>query len=819
VTCARCGSLLGPRVRRGEDSGMTTTTSHRLAMVAQTTALDPDEPTHVYRAAAGARGDAGSVTGSVPPVHADARPLLGQAHAEAELQRALREVIAEQRARMVVVQAAPGAGKTRMLHRASELGARESAAIEVHCAALRSRDDGPYAPFSRLLLDRFGVTPASSPTGVRQDMESTIAEALGASTQIAETAHLVGHVAGVPFPESVLLRELTRDAASLHEQALQAVARFAAAEARARPQLWLLDELTDAQAQAFELLDALLDLRVPLLIVATGGAPLRERALSLRNAERVNGVELAALSEAEAVELVRVLLPGLVDLPAELMSGLMHRSSGNPQKLVELLRALQDAGLFRRDEHGLVVDRAQLEHRALPMTMADSIRARLSTLPAFERRTLCDAAIVGEHFWAGALLSQQRARDPLPESGLSALQIWSPNDDELALQQALDSLEAKGFIVRVGDGAAPGLDEYSFAHAGTRGVAYADLSKDERATGHARVARWLALSSGLVVESMAALIAPHLERAGAHDRAARAYLQAVADERARMRPTMALSYAEKALNLVDREDVPKRIEALHERGSLLGALGRNDEARAVFEEIVRLSWVFGAHGRGALALQRIARIERERGEYETALEHLRAALSMFGSIGDQRGVASSHDDMAQLRRLRGELEPALEAAKQALHIRKEMQDRRAQAASMHTIARIEYDLGHYDAAEIRFATALKIREAIGDHEGTVQTRIHLGQLVFGRGRVEEAIRFHQAALERARELHHQRFQCHALMYLGVAYLKQSDTQRAERALRDAKHLASVLRDQRVLSDIEPHLSSLAANRPEAPAPR
>jgi hypothetical protein len=57
------------------------------------------------------------------------------------------------------------------------------------------------------------------------------------------------------------------------------------------------------------------------------------------------------------------------------------------------------------------------------------------------------------------------------------------------------------------------------------------------------------------------------------------------------------------------------------------------------------------------------------------------------------------------------------------------------------------------------------------------------------------------------------------MYLGVAYLKQSDTQRAERALRDAKHLASVLRDQRVLSDIEPHLSSLAANRPEAPAPR
>jgi tetratricopeptide (TPR) repeat protein len=803
-------------VRRSEDSGMTTTTSHRLAALAQTTIVDPEEPTHVYRVP----GEPPAIaSGSVAPVSADARPLLGQAHVETELQRALHGAISEQRAQLVVVQAAPGAGKTRILHRASELGAREHPAIEVHCAALRSRDDGPYAPLSRLLLDRFGVTPASSPTGVRRDMESSIGEALGASAQVAETAHLVGHVAGVPFPESVLLRELTRDPAALHEQAMQAVARFVAAEGRARPQLFLLDELANAQPQAFDLLDALLELRVPLAIVATGGAPLRERAGQLRNAERVINVELAALSEQESVELVRILLPGLIELPAELTSGLMHRSSGNPQKLVELLRALQDGGLFRREERGLVVDREQLEHSALPLTMADSIRARLSTLPTLERRVLCDAAVVGEHFWAGALLSLQRARGSLPDPALPALQVWAPNDDELALQQALDSLESKGFIVRIGDASAPGLDEYSFAHAGTRGVAYADLSKDERAAAHAKVARWLALSSGLVVESMAALIAPHLERAGAHDRAARAYLQAVAEERARMRTAMALSYAEKALGLIDRDDVPKRIEALHERGSLLTQLGRSDEARAVFEDIVRLSWVFGAHGRGALALQRIARIERERGEYETALEHLRAALSMFGSVGDQRGVASSHDDMAQLRRVRGELEPALEAAKQALHIRKELQDRRAQAASMHTIGRIEYDLGHYDAAEIRFTTALKVREAIGDHEGTVQTRIHLGQLVFGRGRIDEAIRFHLDALERARELHHQRFQCHALMYLGVAYLKQADAIRAERALREAKHLATVLRDQRVLSDIDPHLASLPVPTVEAPASR
>ena len=808
VTCARCGSLLGPRVRRGEDSGLTTTIAQRLSALAHAVVADPEEPTRVYRASGERPEKPASSTAAAAPVNVDARPLLGQAQAEAQLQRVLEATWREPRARLVAVQAVPGAGKSRFLHRTSEIAARGQSAIDVHCVALRSRDDGPYAPLSRLLLDRFGVVPASSPTGVRRDMQRSVEEALGASAQADETTQLIGHIAGVPFPDSVLLRELERDPSALHEQALAAVTRFVSAEARRRPQLYLLDELSDAQSHAFALLDALLDLDVPLVVVATGGPPLRERALLLRNAPRVECLELAALSEPEAADLVHILLPELVELPAELSTALMLRCAGNPKKLVELLRALQDGGLFVRGERGLVVDRGQLEHSALPLTIADSIRARLSTLPAGERRALSDAALIGEHFWSGALLALQRAREPLPDASLSALQVWAPNDDELSLQSALDSLEAKGFVVRIGDGSAPGLDEYTFAHAETRGLVYAELPADARIQGHARVARWLALSSGLVVESMAALIAPHLEHAGVRDRAARAYLQAVADERARMRTTMALSYVEKALALIDGSDVPRRIEALHERGSLLVMLGRSDEARGVFEDIVRLSWVFCAHGRGAAALQRIARIERERGEYASASEHLRAALAMFGSIADQRGVASCHDDMAQVHRLRGELETALRAANQAMDIRTEMHDRRAQAASLQTVARIQFDLGQHDAAESSFGLALQIREEVGDREGTVQTRLHLGQLVFGRGRIDEAIRFHLAALESARELHHRRFQCHALLYLGAAHMKNGDAPNAERALRDAKRLASSLHDRRLLGDIERHLDAL-----------
>jgi tetratricopeptide (TPR) repeat protein len=855
VTCARCGSLLGPRVRRLEETGLTTTTRTHLAAQLQSAAAiqhaDAEESTRVYVSAGAApaagialegqpqdkpaEGDASADAPAPPPAtapapapapesapppaaHADARPLLGQADAEAQVRRAIERTLAEEHARLVLVRGVPGAGKTRFLHRASEIGARMRKDIAVYYAALRSRDDGPYAPVSRLLLDRFGILPASSPTAVRVDMETSVSEALAASPQVTETTHLLGHVVGVPFRESVLLRELERDPAALHGQAMAAVARFVAGDARKRPLLWLFDDVANADPNAWELIDALLELAVPLAIVIAAPPDAAEPIPALRNAQFVDSLELRPLSEADAGALVRVLLPDLVDLPAELLAALMHRTAGNPQKLVELLRALQDGGLFRREGARVVIDQQKLEGGALPLTMTDSIRARLSTLSDAERAVIRDAALVGERFWSGALLALRRARGAALDSARAAIEVWGPSQDETEVATALVALEGKGFVVHIADATAPGHAEYTFQYAGTRTLVYADLSKEERAQGHAVVARWLALTNDLAVESMAAQLAPHLEHAGAHERAARAYLQAGADERARMRTTMALVYVEKALPLIDPGDAPKRIDALHERGSLLTTLGRYEEARAAFEEIVRIAWTFGARGRGGAALNRIARIHRERGEFDAALEHLRAALALFGSVGDSRGVASSYDDMAQIHRMRGELEPALAAAKEALQIRMQAQDRRAQAVSLNTIGRIELDLCQYDAAEARFAKALEIRLALPDHEGAVQTRIHLGQLAFRRGQVDEAVRVYLAALESARELNHQRYQGYALNFLGAAYLAQGDTDRADRALREAKRLASALRDQNVLGDIERNLANLAARREAAAKP-
>ena len=718
----------------------------------------------------------------------------------------LSEAFEHNEARLYAVTGDPGSGRTRLLQRCAALAAQRSPEVAVHCASLRSRDDGPYAPLSRLLLERFGVTPASSPNRVRADMESEVAAALGDSSAGTTATHLIGHVAGVPFPDSAVLRELAPR--ELHLRAVAAVARFAEGEARSRPQLWLLDDIEQAEDGTFDLLAALLALSVPLVLVVSGGAALAERIEKLPDAVRATTQGLSPLSPEDAAATVKALVPDLHELPVELLATIMHRTSGNPRQLTELVRALQTADVFRRDGAQTVIDVQRFDAGGLPLTMADSVRARLGALPPDELQVLRDAAIVGDHFWDGALVALRRAREQAP-TGETALEVWSRSEDELELQALLDALESKAFVVRTAEPSTIGLGELSFQFAGMRALIYAAIPQDERVRGHAVVAQWLELASGLTNDGQQhALLAPHLELAGSTSRAAAAYLRASAGERARMRTGAALGYAEKALSLADPANLLVQLDALHQRGTLLTMLGRNDEALSTFSNIARLAWARGARARGAAALNRIGRIYRDRGEHDRALEHLVEALALYGAVDDQRGIASTHDDIAQVHHLRKEVELALAAAERALEIRIATKDMRGQGVSLHTLGRIGLDLGRQELAAARLRQALELRERIGDQEGAVQTRSALGQLAFRRGEHGEAIALYQNALQQARALHHQRFAASLLGSLGMVYIAQRDKQRAESVLHEAHRLSTALGDQQAIHDIERALDAL-----------
>src|SRR5262245_54714983 len=101
---------------------------------------------------------------------------------------------------------------------------------------------------------------------------------------------------------------------------------------------------------------------------------------------------------------------------------------------------------------------------ALPETVQGIIAARLDLLSADEKNLLQDAAVVGRAFWPGALD---------------------------ASEELLRSLLRKEFVRRERRSSVAGEEEYSFAHALVRDVAYGQIPRAERAEQHRAAAAWI----------------------------------------------------------------------------------------------------------------------------------------------------------------------------------------------------------------------------------------------------------------------------------------------------------------------------------------
>jgi tetratricopeptide (TPR) repeat protein len=742
-------------------------------------------------------------------------PLIGQADAAQALLTGIERAYTLGSPTLVALEGTRGSGKTRLMVYASEVAARIDPRVKVLYGACREGGDGPYAPFSRLLLERFGVTPSSSPSAVRAQMSTQVRSALGTADaiRVMETTHLLGHVAGIPFPASPILSSLESSPEELHRRGTEALARLIEGEAQSRPVLLLLDDVHYAEQPAWDLIRALTEVEGHVAIVLTGGEPLLEKAGKLEPEGGVAVGPIAPLSEQDVQSMLHVLLPTLTTAPEPLVSAVTHRSHGKPASVRELTFALYEAGIFIDTDGGLEVDLSRLSaEEDLPISMEDAIRARLARLDGLERATVERAAVVGEVFWDGAVLGQMRGDREPPGDGADPLTIWPDDEDQEALGQALGRLAEKGFVSEMEQSDIPGAREYVFAVEGTRALVYDQLEEDVRVRRHGAVARWLSLVAEVRREGVASMIAPHLERAGQTRRAGRAYLEAARYERGQLRRDRALRYVEQALKLIPEEDIVRRVDALHEHGSLLSTFGRYDEATVVFTEMLQLAWRTGAQGKGGAALNRIARNHRARGEDQRARELLDRALQLFRSASDLRGVAATLDDLAQIEVIHGEVEAAIAHASEALEIRRAHADERGEAVSLNTLGQLELKRGDLDTAESFFRAALEIRERVSDPEGALRSQNALGVIAYERGDRKGAVAAWRAALERARELADRRSECFLLNNVGEARLADGAYDEAEVALEQAQRLAVEIGDRRALADVLRNQAVLAVRR-------
>jgi class 3 adenylate cyclase len=254
-------------------------------------------------------------------------------------------------------------------------------------------------------------------------------------------------------------------------EAFAAWRRFVEALAEYRSTVLVFEDVHWADDGLLDFIDLIADRAgaVPLLIVCTARPELFEQRPSWAGGKaNATTISLTPLSDADTARLVSGLLEQAL-LPAEVQHSLLRRAEGNPLYAQEYVRMLQDRDVLVRGDGGWVLAG---EITDLPESIQGIIAARLDTLSPDEKGLLQDASVVGRTAWMGTVCA------------MSERSTWEA-------EELLHGLERKQLVQRVRRSSIQGETEFQFGHALTKGVAYSQIRRADRAQKHEAAAEWI----------------------------------------------------------------------------------------------------------------------------------------------------------------------------------------------------------------------------------------------------------------------------------------------------------------------------------------
>jgi class 3 adenylate cyclase len=399
-------------------------------------------------------------------------PLLGR-DAELGLLRAAWERVRGGERQVVTLTGEAGIGKSRIVE---QLKGTATATGAFHLTFLCSRLHGssPLRPVASALARFFDIRPQKGAAdearwlGVIRERLSQFPDR---QIPIEQALALYGGLLGIGPAPDLQPEELRR-------QTFDALLDLFHAVASSASLLLTAEDVDTADPSTLELLRALLDRSAaPMLVLLTGRGPLP----ALGTADQA--LELEGLPMSDAAGLVRSVAP---DIDPETIKRVVARSDGVPFVLEEQARAVQE-----------LPTRAIAKTGELSMFLA----ARLDELGPRLRRLVGEIAVAGEE---------------VPLDVVRRLSDVAPED----LEPLVADLCRRRVLLRL---RGPTGESVRFRHALLCDAAYGSLLEVRRAALHGRVAGILSdLSPAAAPED----IARHHEVAGAHESAARSWLQA-----------------------------------------------------------------------------------------------------------------------------------------------------------------------------------------------------------------------------------------------------------------------------------------------------
>ncbi|MFW6086436.1 MAG: protein kinase domain-containing protein [Myxococcota bacterium] len=393
--------------------------------------------------------------------HGERLPLFNRDDELELLGRRWREA-SQGRGSVLLIEGAPGSGKTRLLAALRE----RIRAAHVLSATCEEQDPGPLSALTKL-LDGYVRSLAGCPDDERRAAEDALrtaaGERLGQLVALASPAlsELLGHPeVGVP-------------ARHIHEAFVESMAEFIRRLVRrAGPILLCVDDLQWADPVSRDVLVRVAHRAsdVPLLLVAAArddGAskPAVDRFRESLGEERLGAMTLGPLDETAVAELLASYL-GMNAVDPVLVHRIASLSDGTPLSVLEILEAFLDHGALAPHWGTWRFDVEAADGMRLPGTTIAILQRRLAQLPAASRRMLEAAAVLGTSSDADVL---------------AAVVGVDPSD----LEQATTEVRRAGLLEQTG------RRQLRFWHDRVREALLSSMPESRQRELHVRVARVL----------------------------------------------------------------------------------------------------------------------------------------------------------------------------------------------------------------------------------------------------------------------------------------------------------------------------------------
>jgi class 3 adenylate cyclase/tetratricopeptide (TPR) repeat protein len=690
------------------------------------------------------------------PMRVVATPFVGREPELELLENSFARAARDGRAQLVTIFGEPGLGKSRLvaqfvesLERATTLSGR----------SLPYGEGVTYWPIASMIKASAGIAD--------DDPANEAFEKLRLSCESEAVADLLAVALGVLGAAE---GERTPD------QLSWAALRWAEQLADAQPLVLVFEDVHWAEEPLLDLVEHLArSLRnAPVLILAVARPELLDTRPSWGGGIRsASAIDLTPLNALESAELADALL-GRSAVPPAQRALVLERAEGNPLFLEEIARALgDDDGLDR-----------------IPDTVQALIAARIDRLGADEKRVLQSAALVGRVFWRGAL-------DRLAP--------------DLDVAVFLDGLLEREFVVPEDRSSISGDMAYRFKHVLIRDVAYAGISKAQRAEQHRAFAAWVGERAR---DELAEIRAHHLDQAaellGELEGSVPSDLAAGAAEaleeagRRALRRGALIAARRTLLRVVELAPSPgRRYLAAHAAWRLSDVPTVRDEAEQALAE-AREAGLPGVEGRALVLLADLAL--HTDSDVPRAHDLADEALAILPD-DELAGLYDAHSLIATIFWWRGDAEGATRHGEAMLELAHRAGRPELESLALTQLAGVAGVRGDLAGSLVLIERAEALAESSGSREAMAYASAVHGRR-FGEDESDEAERYLRKALEILEETGAAGRYGWTLSNLATVFRQRGDLKGAEKAFREAVRRLRATHEQGFLVEAERGLAEV-----------